>query len=1432
MATRYFNWKLAIVLAVAITVFAAAVFALHRWQRNSRAGQALPLGERAYAQQNWDEAAGQLGRYLAVNGGDVPVLLKYADAQTNKRPIASGNYLQAIAAYRSVLRLEPGNAQAAQRLAQIYLEMRTPGEAELITGRYLEERNDPVIRRWRAMALIEQRKFTEAMKELNTIIRTEPNQVLAYELMGTLAEERPADANKPAAFWFDEVVAKNPESAQAYVVRAHFRLRTNNRAQALADLEQAQTRDLSNVEVRLHLIRVLLAANVLDKAREHLQALQAQSPAEQMLWRSWAELALRTGAPEEMYTVAETGLKELAAQPWDFMPVATELCVRSGHIEQANDYIARMRKKEIFPAMVAFLEGLLAEKESQKESRRLQDAITNWQKAISLGYRSPGVYLMLASAFNRTGDSQSALGQLRVFLAENPNHLEGHVTLARLLAQMRSWPEALEEARRIQQIAPGHGEGVLLELQARTHMLAAAGPAAGQEKSWQEVEERLAKLNEANKGALQVRLLQLQVALAQGKFPEAEALLQDLESKYPSETNLMLLRGELYAAQNKQSEAIAQFHLAVEKFPQAFEPVRGLVLLLDRLNQRPECESALQDALARIEEPRSRRDLALLLAELYRRWGQQDKIYPWLTEVVRQFPNDIQPKRQLLMCAEALRDTKQAQSLVNEIKTLEGDKGWQWRYEQAKVWVLDNDVNTFKINYPQVVKMLQESLLANADDVGSRLLLASAYERAAEMPLALATYREALARSPESVQVLVRTVAALYKAGEDAEAREILDKATQRGLSHPNLQMLQLQGDLRQGDLTSASDILQEFRKQDPNDTGAGVALASVLMRQNRLEEAKAVLDELQAKVPDSILVRTARIQWSIQQGDAEGAIRLCDEAVQNLGTAFAYRLRAEAYGALKQNDKALEDFGRAITMEPRKADFWVFRADFYRQLGRLDEAVSDIRQALALSPKSLPLQKHAIALFLMSTEPSLIREAELLADRALNAGSSDQKDYDLLLFKARILALKGTRPATEQARRLLQEVTDKRPKSAEAWEWMTRLELQQNEPGKAVDVALRGLAHNPENRQLLLLKARAEEERAPMLAVLTLKGLADQYPKDVEVLIELARAYMKDDRPAQAVELLRQRLAGFPGPARRRCEMTLAEALYRNGQRDDAKVLFNTLSQAEPQDPAPLLVQAQLVGTEKRWAELNQLVGQWRAAHPDDAAATSIASALAGTDNKEAVQMAEDLLRVTLERNPKSIPNLMLLGMLMQHGGRHQEAITCNRRVLEIEPNNIIAMNNLAWALCEEQSQCGEALQLAERGLKITPDYIDLIDTRGTAHYRLGHLEQAVRDFTTCIDLYPAHASSVGTSRFNLARAYVDMGRRTEALQQLRQVTDLCRTYVEMDAKVPEARTRKALARRLLEQILDLQNRASLLPSEEVASVKLLLDQLQKGSQ
>jgi len=379
MARRHFNWKLLIVLVIAIAILGVTAFALRKWQRSHRAYAGLELGNKAYDEGVWEEAAKNLGRYLAVERDDVPALLKYADAQLNIRPLKRNNVQQAIAAYRTVLRVAKNNSEAAERLVEMYLVMNMPGEAELIAKRQLGRDSilqdahktgtgtsqDPKLRRILAVALANQRKFTEAAAELKDIIAEHPEQVLAYETLGQLAEKRPENFPEPPSHWFNEAVKNNPSSALAYTIRATHYLRNENRLKALTDLEQAEKQDLSDPVVRLRLATELIKANLLDKAEKHLSALQTVMPTNQTLWQTWAQLALKSGSKTKMLKIAQTGLKELSSQPWDFMPTAVELFIRCGELDRATEYVSKQRQKDITPPTTAFLEGLLADRKGQ-----------------------------------------------------------------------------------------------------------------------------------------------------------------------------------------------------------------------------------------------------------------------------------------------------------------------------------------------------------------------------------------------------------------------------------------------------------------------------------------------------------------------------------------------------------------------------------------------------------------------------------------------------------------------------------------------------------------------------------------------------------------------------------------------------------------------------------------------------------------------------------------------------------------------------------------------------------------------------------------------------------------------------------------------------------------------------------------------------------
>ncbi len=1364
MPRRYFNWKLAVVLVMGLVVLAVTAFGLRQWRRSNRAERGLRAGLKDYDEHNWQGAASNLGSYLAVEQDDVPILLKYADAHLNIRPLKQNNLRQAIAAYRAALRVDSNNAEAAAKLTELYLGLRMPGEAELIAARYLKANQDLKLQRMLAIALARQRKFDEAQEKLKNIIENHPDQILVYEIYGQLAEQYPGDFPEPPDSCFNRAVKNNPSSALAYIVRAAFYLRSKDRTKALDDLDRAEKLDVSEPLVRLRLAGEFINAKVFDKAESHLEAVHALEPANQTLWQIWAQCALKSQTQEKMLMVAETALKELAAQPWDFMPTATELFIRCGRLEQAADCISKLRQKDIANEKTEFLEGLLIERQG-----RTYEAVGSFRRAMQMGNTSPQVRLLLASALSQTGDTQSAISSLRTLISENPDFFDGRLALAKLLARTRNWAEAEEQAQQALKISPDSLDAVLLSIQARMQLLAEQQTDKNS-PLWRDLENSLAALDKTVEDVFSMKMLQFQLASLQSQFGRAQQLLSDMKKSDPSRLEVTVAEVELLIAQGKIDEAIAKLYDAVAAFPQSIGPVRYLAVLLKEKESGQECEKVIKDALTRMDQPADKRQIGLLLSGFYKGWEEYEKQYQLLNSLSRELPDDVPVMRELLRCPNVVKDSDLSQQIVDRIKKIEGEQGWQWRYEQARIWFAQDD---FQELYPQIIVLLKENLLANPDDQTSRMRLAATYEKAGQLQLAISTYREALNRSPQDLRIIVPAVAALYRADERERADEILKTAASQKLYHPDLKKLEAQSYLRRGELGSASDILEDLLMDDPNDRAVCLSLALLKMREKKFDESGRLLERLKNQEPNSLPVAIAEVEWNLRQGRSDEALVLCDEAIENLNDAAAYILRARTLDSLGEPNKAIVDFNRAITTEPNNAGAWVTRADFYHSIGRMEQAVDDIQQALFLDPDNLKIQKRAVSLFLSSANPDIVLDGKKILDKAL---TENPDDADLRLYKARSFLAEETGTAIDKAERVLRDITDEQPKVSEAWVLLGEILRRQGQLKEAMDTALQGLVHKPNDRALLLLKARIEQRRSPVLAIPTLRLLHEMDPNDVDTMVLLANTYVEAKEPEKAVILLKKKLNSYSGaPDVRKVNVALARALYKSDSKADAQNILDSLLQSVPDDPGPLLIYVQLLRDDKLWNIINQEVLDWSRKNPqDNRTPVAVAGILIATQDSQAYKIAEDFLRKALDREPNSLPAMNSLALLLQVTDRNEQAAELYRKTLKIQPDNVIVINNLAWILCEEQGNFKQALELALRGLTITPNYVDLIDTCGVAYYRLGQCDKAVQCFTKCLELFPDRVPAAAATYFHLGRALASLGQKEEAVENLNKALEL----------------------------------------------------------
>jgi Flp pilus assembly protein TadD len=117
-------------------------------------------------------------------------------------------------------------------------------------------------------------------------------------------------------------------------------------------------------------------------------------------------------------------------------------------------------------------------------------------------------------------------------------------------------------------------------------------------------------------------------------------------------------------------------------------------------------------------------------------------------------------------------------------------------------------------------------------------------------------------------------------------------------------------------------------------------------------------------------------------------------------------------------------------------------------------------------------------------------------------------------------------------------------------------------------------------------------------------------------------------------------------------------------------------------------------------------------------------------------------------------------------------------RSALEIAPNHVGALNDLAWLLASNQRPGGVAL--AERALAARPDSPEVLDTLALALVVDGQLDRAAQ-----VQQQAVQKSGLAASSYNmaLARIYLSQGKKELALTELNKLTALGSRFPEAQA-------------------------------------------------
>ena len=141
-----------------------------------------------------------------------------------------------------------------------------------------------------------------------------------------------------------------------------------------------------------------------------------------------------------------------------------------------------------------------------------------------------------------------------------------------------------------------------------------------------------------------------------------------------------------------------------------------------------------------------------------------------------------------------------------------------------------------------------------------------------------------------------------------------------------------------------------------------------------------------------------------------------------------------------------------------------------------------------------------------------------------------------------------------------------------------------------------------------------------------------------------------------------------------------------------------------------------------------------------------------------------EEALLAAVELEPRLVAAHVQLAMFYDGQKEYDKAIARYRRIIELAPDDTVALNNLAYVLVEHGGAPKEALAHAERAYRVSKQAPLITDTLGWVYHKLGdnltaaaYLEHAQRALPAHPDVL-IHAATVHAALNDFPRARAEI--------------------------------------------------------------------------
>jgi tetratricopeptide (TPR) repeat protein len=794
---------------------------------------------------------------------------------------------------------------------------------------------------------------------------------------------------------------------------------------------------------------------------------------------------------------------------------------------------------------------------------------------------------------------------------------------------------------------------------------------------------------------------------------------------------------------------------------------------------QPSADKALQKLEQDLDQFSAFERNALLagLAEMHERAGQVEQAKRLWTEISKNgIPGDslqvLTSRLRLFDLALLEKNQEEITKVLGEIKELDRD-GATWKYAEATRLTAFSDPSNQKARI-EAEQLLIQAAVKRPN--WSRLVLLQAYiadssaDSSQKWDSAIENYLRAIELGERRPEVVLRVIELLLRnlrnRKEDGElaVQTLADYEEKNGLLTPPLAKLATLIALKNEDKKKVKELISQTVANNSKNALDFIWKANVLTAidgsPREIENLLWTARKLDEKEPE---VWLAFVIFYMSKGIEEAEAAL-DLARIKLSAVEAWDKLAQSYVAMGRLDEAEKQFKAYLDAKPNDPQRLQQLAVFFQQHNQFSKAKPYLRKLFDSDrSKAEPLVQAwarrmlAMALITEGGYPKYLEARKLLdADEVIlsnpPAGSDPKtkEEYRLNLIedKRTKAAILSTRPEEHpEALKLLDDIATRQPPLTPEDKYLQAQLLAVHDWQKARNILLELNDKYPKNSIFLitLIQVLIKHDLGQVKRFL---GQLEKMQGDAYETLALKVMYLKEIKKIDEAEKLLNDRAKVKDISLFR----LGDLLEKIGRPKSAKDLYKEAVD-QLQNPNGILIYAGFLGRQGETKEALDLCVKARESCPPEAVAVASVGLLRTATDEALKSAAIESVRTWIENTNKSRQSaglLTSLADLLDLSGQYADAEQTWRKVLEIDPKNVMALNNLACLLSYRHDPGIEALELVNRAIDLVGPDAELLDTRGLVFLARKDWKLALPDLETAVKLKPTPVK-----QFHLAQAH-----------------------------------------------------------------------------